>query len=82
MDNFSKKSVAIAIVTFFLAIAIAFGFSIILAVPVWLLWNWLIPLIFGVTKLTLIQAWGLTFLCGLLFKSSAPSSKSSESSSK
>ena len=48
---------------------VAFGLSVILAIPVWLLWNWLMPMIFGVTKLTLIQAWGVTFLSSLLFKS-------------
>jgi len=50
-------------------ILIAFGLSIVLAIPVWLLWNWLMPMIFGLTKLTLIQAWGVSFLSSLLFKS-------------
>ncbi len=48
---------------------VAFGLSVVLAIPVWLLWNWLMPMIFGLTKLTLIQAWGVTFLSSLLFKS-------------
>ena len=48
--------------------------SFIFAIPVWLLWNWLLPTIFGVTKLTLIQAWGMSLLCGLLFKGGSLSS--------
>ena len=48
---------------------VAFGLSVVLAIPVWLLWNWLMPMIFGLTKLNLIQAWGVTFLSSLLFKS-------------
>ena len=41
--------------------------SIVLSIPVLLLWNWLIPTIFGITKITLGQAWGISLLCGLLF---------------
>lgn len=32
--------------------------AIVLAIPVWLLWNWLMPTIFGVTKITIIQSRG------------------------
>ena len=73
MSNYSEKTVGAVIGTVFLALLIAFGLSIVLAIPIWLLWNWLMPLIFGVTKLTLIQAWGVTFLSSLLFKSHASS---------
>ena len=48
-----------------------FGASILFAVPVWLLWNWIVPGLFGLSKLTLLKAWGLTLLCGLLFKGSS-----------
>lgn len=41
--------------------------SVVLSIPVWLLWNWLVPTIFGITKITLGQAWGISLLCGLLF---------------
>jgi hypothetical protein len=33
------------------------------------LWDWLMPHLFGLKEITLFQAWGLNFLCGLLFKS-------------
>lgn len=72
MSNYSEKTaktVGGVMITFILTIAIAFGLSVVLALPVWLLWNWLMPMIFGLTKLTLIQAWGVTFLSSLLFKS-------------
>lgn len=69
MANYSTKTVGGVIITFILAVVIAFGLSVVLAIPVWLLWNWLMPMIFGLTKLTLIQAWGVTFLSSLLFKS-------------
>ena len=34
---------------------------------VMLLWNWLMPEIFGVKEITLLQAYGLTLLGNLLF---------------
>ncbi len=71
----SKTSIGGTIAAFFLVIALAFGLSVVLAVPVWLLWNWLMPIIFGLTKVTLIQAWGLAFLSALLIKPGSTSDK-------
>ena len=71
----SKTSIGGTIAAFFLVIALAFGLSVVLAVPVWLLWNWLMPIIFGLTKVTLIQAWGLAFLSALLIKPGSASDK-------
>lgn len=48
--------------------------ALITTIPVWLLWNWLMPFIFGLPQVTIFQAWGLMVLCGLLFKSSNSSS--------
>lgn len=36
--------------------------------PVMLLWNWLMPDIFGLQELTFWQSIGLTLLCSFLFK--------------
>jgi hypothetical protein len=36
---------------------------------VMLLWNWLMPEIFGLKQVTYWQAWGLLALCCILFKS-------------
>ena len=58
-----------AIGTFVAAIAVLIGLSLIMALPTMLLWDWLMPTIFGLKEITLFQAWGLNFLCGLLFKS-------------
>jgi hypothetical protein len=48
--------------------------AVLVSVPVWLLWNWLMPSIFGLKTISWMQALGLSVLCGLLFKSSASSS--------
>ena len=69
MGNYSEKTIGGIIIAFILTIAIAFGLSVVLTIPVWLLWNWLMPVVFGITKVTLLQAWGLTFLSTMLFKS-------------
>ena len=49
----------------FLAFSFVFGFLagliLISSIPFWLLWNWLIPPIFGLPNITLIQAFGLWF---------------------
>lgn len=44
-------------------------FALIFGLPVWLLWNWLMPELFGLKTITFLQAVGLLMLCGLLFKS-------------
>lgn len=43
--------------------------SLVLALPVMWLWDWLMPTIFNLKEITLLQAWGLNCLCSLLFKS-------------
>ena len=44
--------------------------SFLLSLPVMLLWDAVIPSIFvGLHEITWFQAWGLSLLCGLLFKS-------------
>lgn len=49
---------------------VAVGLSALYAWPVQLLWNGILPVVFGIAKITFLQAWGLTVLASLLFKSS------------
>lgn len=44
------------------------GFLALLGLVVMLLWNWLMPEIFGLKQLNYWQAWGLLVLCWILFK--------------
>lgn len=55
------------------AAVIAAGVGIILAIPVMLLWNWLMPQIFGLMEIGIFQAWGLIVLAHLMFPSSSVS---------
>lgn len=50
-------------------IALIIGIALLLTFPVMWLWNWLMPIIFGLIKLTFWQSFGLSLLCGFLFKS-------------
>jgi hypothetical protein len=53
----------------FAGLIILFVMAALVSLPVMLLWDWLMPTIFGLKEITWFQAWGLLFLCGLLFKS-------------
>lgn len=41
--------------------------SLFTALPIWLLWNWLVPGIFGLPEIGYFQAFGLYVLCHMLF---------------
>ena len=47
----------------------------LLGLAVMLLWNWLIPTVFGLPTISWLQACGLLVLCQLLFKLGAGSGK-------
>ncbi len=49
--------------------------GVIIGYPTMLLWNWLMPEIFGLTKITFLQAVGLYILSGIMIKSGKLSSK-------
>lgn len=40
------------------------------ALPMMLLWNWLMPSIFGLPAITFVQALGMGLLASILFKTS------------
>jgi hypothetical protein len=44
------------------------GLLALFGLVVMLLWNWLMPEIFGLKQLSYWQAWGLLVLCSILFK--------------
>jgi len=46
--------------------------SFLLSWPVYMLWNGcLVDAVEGVKEVTWLQAWGINFLCGILFKPSS-----------
>ena len=50
-------------------IGVLFLYALLLAFPTYFLWNWLMPDIFGLNRIDVIQALGLNFLANILFKS-------------
>lgn len=56
-----------------LGLLITAVFGLIAAIPLYFLWNWLMPSIFGLSIISYAQAWGLVWLTSILFKSSSSS---------
>jgi hypothetical protein len=52
-----------------LGLLIVAFFSLVMGLPTMLLWNWLMPQLFGLKAVTFWQAVGLNMLAGILFKS-------------
>jgi len=46
--------------------------SILMTFPTMWLWNYLMPTIFGLIKISFWQALGINLLCGILFKTPVP----------
>ena len=41
-------------------------FGLVLCIPLWILWNWLMPHIFGLPTINILEAFGLSALVTLL----------------
>lgn len=63
MNFFEKVGLVI------LTLSISAAICLLTAVPVYYLWNWLMPDIFALPEITYWQSFGITILCNLLFKS-------------
>ena len=66
----------LAKVPFFIVggVILAAGLALLFGLVVRLLWNWLMPAIFGLPEIRYWQAWGLVLLAHILFKSGGHSS--------
>jgi len=58
MDNWLVKVSHYIFATFFM-LGFIFAFCAVISLPFWLMWNWLIPTIFGLPEITWLQAFGL-----------------------
>lgn len=67
-DHFKHSRPWLIIPLFFGGIIIAIILAFIFGYFVMILWNWLMPVIFGLAKITFWQAWGLILLAHILFK--------------
>jgi len=63
MDKFIKFFSMMVLIVSYMVL-----FSFVMSIPVMYLWNWLIPSLFGLVKITFIRSWGLLMLCSILFK--------------
>lgn len=60
---------------FLLIVGVVIFISLLMALPVMWLWNWLMPKIFGLIVINFWEALGLCLLSSALFKSSSSTSK-------
>ena len=60
MDKFKMENLAV-----FIIVLVS---NLLYAIPLMLLWNWLMPEIFGLIKINLWQAFGLLLLMWFLFE--------------
>lgn len=68
-----KITILVGTIVTVIAGVLALGF--LLSWPVYMLWNGcLVGAVAGVSEVTWLQAWGLTVLCGFLFKSNVSKS--------
>ncbi len=51
---------------FICSLIVIFFAALLVAWPIQLLWNWLMPIIFALPALTFLQSWGLGILAGFL----------------
>ena len=64
--NFATKSI-LTFTLMHLVTILLIVWSLILAWPFQLLWNWLVPTILGLGKISFLQAFGFKLLLGLIF---------------
>ena len=70
------KTISLAVGAIVLGIVGILVLSFLLSWPVYMLWNGcFVGAIAGVSEVTWLQAWGLTVLCGFLFKSNVSNTK-------
>ena len=67
------KTIMETLIKFLGIVALAIIVDLLLAFPTMWLWNWLMPIIFGLVKITFLQALGINVLCSILFKNSSTS---------
>jgi hypothetical protein len=72
MNKFVENLI-VGLIVFLGAITLLFLICVLSSVLVMLLWNWLMPVIFHLPEISIWQAWGLSFLTSILFKSSSSS---------
>ena len=65
MDRFTQFTISIAAIMGGIGLII-FG-CMLYSLPVYLLWNWVVPTIFGLSEITIWQSLGITLLSRFLF---------------
>lgn len=69
-------------ILFFTFAGIMVLMGLLWAIPTMLLWDWLMPELFGLGTITIWQAWGLNILAGIFFKNQKTNDKNTDGTTK
>lgn len=50
-----------------IVLIVILGLGVILSLPTWAIWNWLITDVFGLRRINILEAFGLLVFCQMLF---------------
>lgn len=69
---YKEKNGTTIVVSWFRAVIYMVGYSaitgIVVVLPTFIVWNWIMPAVFDLPRISIIQAWGLVFLSGLFLR--------------
>ena len=65
-NNYLFSGYASVVKSYLIGLLAFLGVGLLLSIPMCLMWNWLMPFIFGLPKLSLLQTFGLSILISLL----------------
>ena len=66
MKNYLSNRYFTVVKSYLYGLLAFLGVGILLSIPMMLMWNWLMPFIFGLPKLNILQTFGLSILVNML----------------
>ena len=65
-NNYLFSGYASVVKSYLIGLLAFLGVGLLLSIPMCLMWNWLMPFIFGLPKLNILQTFGLSILINML----------------
>ncbi len=65
-NNYLFRGYYVLVKSYILGLIAFLGVGLLLSIPMCLIWNWLMPFIFGLPKLNILQTFGLSILINML----------------
>ena len=65
-NNYLFRGYYVLVKSYIIGLIAFLGVGLLLSIPMCLIWNWLMPFIFGLPKLNILQTFGLSILINML----------------